>query len=215
EDALDELEVERVAVRHHEVGRAGGRLVHHPRRLLLDHHAHVLADRGGKNLGPRIDPGEAAGQALQDARHLLADVARAEEDDFQVALRFLHFLFLIENERHAAAAALAERVAEREAPLAARFAREQHLARDLERAVLEVAAAYRAARLVRRDPHPGAGLPWRRALRPSDEDFDHEAHGGPSGSSPESPGLPAELDPANRSSSRPRRRSRGTPRARA
>jgi len=60
---------------------------------------------------------------------------------------------------------LAERVAEREAALALRFAGKQHLARDLERGVLEVAAADGAARFSGAHPHARASLARRRATR--------------------------------------------------
>jgi len=42
QDALDDLEIERVAVRHHEVVRAARRFVDHPGGFFLDHDADIL-----------------------------------------------------------------------------------------------------------------------------------------------------------------------------
>src|SRR5438128_1701674 len=78
-----------------------------------------------------------------------------------------------------AAAALAERVAEREFSFTLRLARQQHLARDLERGVLEVAAADRAVRLGRAYPHARARLARRRAARLEHADFNERGHAGP------------------------------------
>ena len=72
---------------------------------------------------------------------------------------------------HAAAAALAERIAEREFPFPELLAGQEHLARDLERGVLEIAAADAAVNLVGVHPHPGAGLARRGAAGFDDQDF--------------------------------------------
>src|SRR5687768_15525506 len=52
--ALDDLEVKRVAVRHHEVKRTRRRLVYHPRGLFFDEHT------GPRHLRSRIEPHELA-----------------------------------------------------------------------------------------------------------------------------------------------------------
>src|SRR6266849_3757154 len=89
------------------------------------------------------------------------------------------------TEFYGSAAALAEGIAEREAALALRLAGEQHLARDLERGVLEVAAADGAARFGGAHPHARAGLARRRAAGLDHGDLNDAGHGWPSGCSRE------------------------------
>src|SRR6266581_3827972 len=107
-------------------------------------------------------------------------MARAEQDHLE--LRFncsFDFFFFCKDQCDGSAAALAEGIAEREAALALRLAGEQHLARDLERGVLEVAAADGAARFAGAQPHARAGLARRRAASLDDQDFNHALHGWP------------------------------------
>src|SRR5262245_43684611 len=210
--AFHDLEVERMAVRHDEVERAGWRVVHGQRRLVVDDH--TRRGVGGKLLAALIDPGEPAGHALEDARDFLAHVAGPEQHHLELAFLGLDRLDPPKRKPGVAAAALAERVAEDEPALTFGFAGGEHLARDLERAVLEVAAADGAAGLVHADPHTGARSARRGAARLNDPDFD-VAHGSPSARSPGSPGPRAARARASLTSLRPRRRSRGTRRARA
>src|SRR5258706_9638943 len=90
-------------------------------------------------------------------------MAGAEQGDIERCMLLLDRLPAREFEQHRAAATLPERVAERELPLPAGFAREGHLPRDLERRVLEVAAPDRAVRLRGADPHARAGVARCRA----------------------------------------------------
>ena len=177
QDRLGDAQVQVVVVRQHQVVCAGRRMAH----LVFDRVDAEPADvrrpwflrtEQRRELGialvdpvdDHVEPGQQRGDGAADMAGAVQLQMKERRHD-----RPARELGLIEQrvaQRHRAAAALAQRRAEREVLAARRaLATAQHLSRRLQCLELEVAAADGAQHLCRADEHARSRFPRRRALR--------------------------------------------------